>query len=113
MDELVAHITASTGVDAAVARKAAVIILAFLSREGPPDKVKPLVEALGGSAVPGAGSGSGGGVMKVFGDLTAAGLGMGDIQGVASAFVGFAKTKVGAAAVDEVVRSIPGLSQFV
>ena len=45
--------------------------------------------------------------------LTSAGLGMGSIQGVAKELIGFAKAKVGSATVDEVVGSIPGLSQFV
>ena len=51
--------------------------------------------------------------MGVFNDLTAAGLGMGEIQGVARAFVGYAREKAGAAAVDRIVGAIPGLGQFV
>jgi hypothetical protein len=51
--------------------------------------------------------------MGVFNDLTAAGLGMGQIQGATKAFVGYAREKAGAAAVDQIVASIPGLSQFV
>ena len=51
--------------------------------------------------------------MGVFNDLTAAGLGMGDIQGVARVFGVFAREKAGDAAVNDVVGAIPGLSQFV
>lgn len=115
MDELVAKIVAATGVEAAVARRAAALILGFLLREGAPDKVPLLVDALPGArdaiaANPGSG---GGGVMGVFNDLSAAGLGMGQVQGAAKAFVGYAREKAGATAVDQIVGSIPGLSQFV
>jgi len=114
MDELVAKIVAATGVDAGVARRAAALILGFLLRVAP-DKVPALVDALPGAreaiaANPGSGAG---GVMGVFNDLTAAGLGMGQIQGAAKAFVAYAREKSGAAAVDQIVASIPGLSQFV
>jgi hypothetical protein len=115
MDELVAKIVAATGADAAIARRAAALILGFLLREGAPDKVGVLVDALPGArdaiaANPGSG---GSGVMGIFNDLTAAGLGMGEIQGAARAFVDYARGKAGAATVDEVIGSIPGLSQFV
>ena len=115
MDELVAGIVAATGVDAAVAQRAAALILGFLLREGAPDKVPALVDALPGAreAIAAHPSSGAGGVMGVFNDLTAAGLGMGQIQGVASAFVSYAREKSGAAIVDQIVASIPGLSQFV
>jgi hypothetical protein len=35
------------------------------------------------------------------------------VQGVTREFVAFAKSELGAPAVDEVIGSIPGLSQFV
>ena len=115
MEELVARIAAGTGVDPAVARNAAIIILKFLMRDGPADKVGALVDALPGAGAAVAASPLGGtsGVMGVFNDLTAAGLGMGDIQGVARAFGDYAREKAGAKAVDDVVGAIPGLSQFV
>jgi|SRR6185436_2878378 hypothetical protein len=114
MDELVAKIVAATGVDAGVARRAAALILGFLLRAGDAGKVRLLVDALpGANEAIAANPGSGGsGVMSVFNDLTAAGLGMGEIQGVAKAFVRYAREKAGAAAVDQIVASVPGLSQF-
>jgi hypothetical protein len=114
MDELIARIAAATGIDAGVARKAAVIILQFLAREGPADKVAVLIAALPGAqeAVGASGAGGAAGVMGVFNTLTTAGLGMGDVQGAARAFVGFAREKAGSAAVDGIVGAIPGLSQF-
>jgi hypothetical protein len=114
MDELVAKIVTATGVDASVARRAAALILGFLLREGASEKVSRLVDALPGAreaiaANPGSGAG---GVMGVFNDLTAAGLGMGQVQGAAKAFVGYAREKAGSATVDQIVASVPGLSQF-
>jgi hypothetical protein len=114
MDELVAKIVAATGADASVARRAAALILGFLLREGASDKVGLLVDALPGAreaiaANPGSGAG---GVMGVFNDLTAAGLGMGQVQSAAKVFVAFAREKAGAATVDQIVASVPGLKQF-
>ena len=113
MDELVAQIAANTGVDAAVAQKAVAIILKFLAAEGGSDKIQDLIGMLPGArdAVDATPAVSGG-VMGAFGALTAAGLGMGEVQSVTKEFVAFAKSKIGADAVDEVVASIPGLSQF-
>jgi hypothetical protein len=116
MDELIAQIAQNTGVEPEVARKAVGIILNFLAKQGPADKVQALVDALPGAREAMAASGGGGGmlgIMGVFNELTGAGLGMGSIQGVAKELIGFAKSKVGEATVDEVVGSIPGLSQFV
>ena len=115
MDELVQKVAASTGVDPSVARKSVIIILKFLMNEGPADKVGSLIDAIPGAreAVAGSTLGGSSGVMGVFNDLTGAGLGMGDIQGVAKSFGAYAREKAGAANVDAVVNAIPGLSQFV
>jgi Cu/Ag efflux pump CusA len=116
MDELVAQIAQNTGVEPAVARKAVGIILNFLKKQGPADKVEALVSAVPGAKETMAEVGGGGGmlgIMGVFTELTGIGLGMGNIQGVAKELIGFARAKVGSETVDEVVGSIPGLSQFV
>lgn len=115
MDELVERIVAETGVDPEVARNAAIIILKFLAAEGPPDKVGPLIDSLPGAraAMEASLLGGSSGLMGVFGDLTGAGLGMGDIQGTTRAVVGFAREKAGAEAVDAAIAAIPGVSQFV
>jgi hypothetical protein len=114
MDDLVAKISANTGVAAEMARRAVVIILKFLQGSAP-EKSAALIDAIPGAREAMAMSSDGGssGVMGVFNDLTRAGLGMGEVQGVAKAFGGYAREKAGADAVDQVVRSIPGLSQFV
>ena len=57
--------------------------------------------------------GNGSGLRGVYGDLTAAGLGMGEIQTVTRAFVAEARAAVGEKKIDVVVAAIPGLSQFV
>src|SRR5215204_818535 len=49
MDELVGRLVANAGVDQAVAEKAVGIILAFLLKEGPPDKVQALISAMPGA----------------------------------------------------------------
>ena len=51
--------------------------------------------------------------LGVFNDLTAAGLGMAEIQSVTKEFMTYAKGKVGERDVNAVVSAIPGLSQFV
>ncbi|KAB0573601.1 DUF2267 domain-containing protein [Brucella pituitosa] len=120
MDELIARITSNVGIDAATAQKAVGMILAFLQKEGPADKVQQLLAAFPGaeeaiSQVKGGGllSGLMGGVMGLGTQLMGAGLGMGEISGVAKETIRFAKEKAGDEPVDAVVGSIPGLGQFV
>ena len=43
MDELIARLVADVGIDRAAAEKAVGIILDFLVKEGPADKVQPLL----------------------------------------------------------------------
>jgi hypothetical protein len=114
MDELINHIAGQTGVAPQVARRATGIIISFLSREAPAEAVNALLDELPGSRTLAAETGRvSRGLMGVFGDLTGAGLGMGDIRGVASALISYARAKAGPAKVDAVVAAIPGLSQFV
>lgn len=131
MEELIGRIVSNVGIDEGLAKTAVGMILNFLQNEGPSDKVGALMEAMpgaseliasaggegGGGGLMGAvGSmmgGGGGGAMALMGQLTGAGLGMGDVQGVANEVMGFAKEQAGEDAVAEVVGAIPGLSQFV
>lgn len=118
MDELVDRLVASTGVDRAVAEKAVGIILAFLLKEGPADKVQALIGTIPGAdaAVQSSSSEGGfgmGGIMGVGTKLMAAGLGMDQMQGVTRELIAFAREKAGEDAVGEIVGSIPGLGQFV
>ena len=114
MDELINQIAGTTGIDPAVARRATGIIIKFLASEGPPTAVSALLDDLPGSRDLAAETGGGSrGLMGVFGDLTGVGLGIGDIQRVARALIGYARAKAGSAKVDAVVAAIPGLAPFI
>jgi hypothetical protein len=118
MDELLDRLVNTVGVDRAVAEKAVGIILAFLLKEGPSDKVQALIDQLPGAnsatqaAVDAGGAGMGG-IMGVGTKLMAAGLGMNQMQGVTREIIAHAREKVGEDAVGEIVGSIPGLGQFI
>lgn len=113
MDDLVDQIAAKAGVDRVVAKRAVGIIINFLVREGPPQYVQGLMDRLPGArALAQENDGVSGGLLGVFNDLTAAGLGMSEIQSVTRAFVAAAKAQVGDREVDQLIQSIPGLGQF-
>ncbi|MCY0146222.1 MULTISPECIES: DUF2267 domain-containing protein [Hoeflea] len=118
MDELINRIAANVGIDAETAKKAVGAILAFLEKEGPADKVKDMLAAVPGSQdligqAPSGGMLSMGGVMGLGSQLMGMGMGMGEISGVAKETMGFARENGAGDAIDEIVASIPGLSQFV
>jgi len=118
MDELIGRLVSEVGVDKAAAETAVGIILDFLSKEGPADKMKLLLAKLPGAdalmqkAAAAGGSGMGG-VMGAGMSMMSAGLSMDQVQGVTRSFIAFAREKVGEDAVGEIVGAIPGLSQFV
>ena len=120
MDELVARLVAKIGVDKTVAEKAVGIILDFLQKEGPANKVQALIAKLPGAEAlikaqqNDAGGGFGmGGVMGAGTKMMAAGLSMSQVQGVTKETIAFAREKAGEDAIGEIVGAIPGLSQFV
>jgi hypothetical protein len=132
MDELIARLVADVGIDRSAAEKAVGIILDFLVKEGPADKVQPLLAKLpgaqtlltktageGGGAFGGMMGGGafggmmGGGVMGAGMRMMSAGLSMGEVQDVARAVLGYAREKAGDKAISEVGAAIPGLAQFV
>jgi hypothetical protein len=122
MDELIARLVANCGVEPAVAEKSVGIILDFLRKEGPPDKVQALIDKMpGGEALAAQASGSQasggmfsmGGIMGAANRLMAAGLSMGQVQSVTREVVAYSREKAGEDAVGEVVGAIPGLGQFV
>lgn len=123
MDELVERLASEIGIDRDVAAKAVTIILAFLLKEGPADKVKTLLASIPGAeaaiaANQGASGGFnlgsllGGGIMAVGSQLMAAGLSMGEVQSVAHTLLAYGREKAGEDIVGEIVGAIPGLSQF-
>ena len=118
MDELLDRLVANVGVDRATAEKAVGIILAFLLKEGPSDKVQALIDQMPGAeaAMQAAQSGGGvgmGGIMGVGTRLMAIGLGMSEMQGVTREIIAYSREKAGEDVVGEIVGSIPGLGQFV
>ena len=126
MDELIARLVADVGIDRSAAEKAVGIILDFLVKEGPADKVQPLMAKLPGadallaktdseSSGPAGGLTSGlmGGVMGAGMRMMSAGLSMGEVQDVARAVLAYAREKAGDKAISEVGAAIPGLAQFV
>ena len=121
MDELIGRLVAKTGVERTAAASAVGIILQFLVKEGPADKVQKLIDQLPGAeaaieqAPPYSSSGGmfGGGIMAAGSRMMAAGLSMGQVQAVTRETIAFAREKVGEDAVGEMVGAIPGLGQFV
>jgi hypothetical protein len=120
MEELVARLVAKVGVDRQAAEKSVGIILDFLKKEGPPDKVQALIDKLPGAeaaiaqqADAGGGMFSMGGLMGAGSKMMAAGLSMGQVQGVTKEVIAYAREKAGEDTVGEIVGAIPGLSQFV
>lgn len=124
MDELIARLVADIGIDRATAEKAVGIILEFLVKEGPADKVQPLLAKLPGAEVlmqraatesdsAGLMAGAMGGVIGAGMRMMSAGLSMGQVQSVTRAVIAYTREKAGEDAVGEIVAAVPGLSQFV
>jgi hypothetical protein len=126
MDELIARLVADIGIDRSAAEKAVGIILDFLVKEGPADKVQPLLAKLpgadaliakvaresGGGLTSGM-SGMMGGVMGAGMRMMSAGLSMSEVQNVGRTVLAYAREKAGDKAISEVGAAIPGLAQFV
>ena len=123
MDELIGRLVANVGVDRATAEKAVGIILDFLRKEGPADKVQALIDRLPGAEAllqaqqgpdtRGVSMFAMGGVMGAGTKMMAAGLSMGQVQGVTREVISYAREKAGEDAIGEIVGAIPGLSQFI
>lgn len=117
MDDLIGRLVADTGIDRAAAEKAVGVILDFLAKEGPADKVQPLLAKLPGAEAlmqkAGSDEGGMGGVMGAGMRMMGVGLSMGQVQDVTRQFIAYARAKVGEEQVGEFVAAIPGLSQFV
>jgi hypothetical protein len=114
-----------------VAEKAVGMMLGFLQREAADGPVAKMIEAIPGASelvakyngegqsgggilgsIMGA-LGAGGGVMALGQQLMSEGLGMGEITTLAKETIAIAEQHAGKDVVDEVVASVPGLSQFV
>jgi len=119
MEDLIGRLVANVGVDRSAAEKSVGIILDFLLKEGPADKVRALIDKISGADALLANqseSGSGfsmGGIMGAGTKMMSAGLSMGQVQAVTRETIVYAREKIGDDAVGEIVGAIPGLSQFV
>ena len=116
MDELIGRLVADVGVDRNAAETAVGIILDFLAKEGPTDKVQLVVAKLPGAEALMQKAASGGGMGGVMGAgmrMMGAGLSMGQVQAVTRQFIAYAREKVGEDELGEIVGAIPGLAQFV
>src|SRR5215467_7195908 len=111
MDELIARLVADVGIERATAEKAVGIILDFLAKEGPPDKVQPLLAKLpGAEALMAKAAGDGGDMGGVIGAgmrMMSAGLSMGQVQSVSRAVLAYTREKAGEDVVGEIVAAIP------
>src|SRR5215831_595930 len=122
MSELVDRIAANVGLDRAVAEKAVGIILDFLSKEGPADKVSALIARLPGAEPllqtaraddSGDALGGMGGIMGVGSRLMGAGLDMSQIQATTRELMAFSREHGAGDILADIAAAIPGLSQFV
>ena len=124
MNDIIRQIADSTGIAPDIAEKALGLMLGFLEKEGEDGPVQKMLAAIPGaqeliSQYSGDGSGgflsglTGGGIMGLGQQLMGAGLGMGEITALAKQTIAIAKQYAGEDVVDQVVASIPGLSQFI
>ena len=120
MDELVERLVANVGVTRTAAEQSIGIILDFLKKEGPPDKVEALLDKLPGSEVflqSAEAGGDGGmfmsGIMGAGTRMMSAGLSMDQVQAVTRETIAYVRETAGEDAVGEIVGAIPGLAQFI
>ena len=129
MNDLVTRVADAVGIEPALAEKAIGMMLGFLQREAADGPVAKMIEAIPGASelvaqYNGEGTGGGGllgslmsaigggGIMGLGQQLMSQGLGMGEISGLAKETIAVAREHAGSDVVDEVVASVPGLSQF-
>ncbi len=126
MDDLIARLVARHKVNEETARDLVVIVLQYLEREAPQDKLAPILaahpwipEALAAAgpervATPAERHFGGmGRLMEVADRMMAHGLTMSEVQSTVRDTVDFAREHAGNDAVDALVCSIPGLRQVV
>ena len=129
MNELVTRVADNVGIAPDTAEKAVGMMLGFLQREADDGAVAKMIEAIpgapdlvakfngegagGGGLLGGLMSSFGGGVMALGQQLMSLGLGMGEITSLAKEIIKVAREHAGDEVVDQVVASVPGLSQFV
>jgi hypothetical protein len=120
MDELVERVVANIGVPRTAAEQSIGIILDFLKREGPADKVQALLDKLPGSEIylqTAEAAGDSGmimsGVMGAGMRMMSAGLSMDQVQAVTRETIAYVREKAGEDTIGEIVSAVPGLAQFI
>ncbi|MCM2455639.1 hypothetical protein HGO37_09605 [Rhizobium sp. CG4] len=130
MNQLVTQVADKVGISPEVAEKAVGMMLGFLQREADDGAIARMIEAIPGATElvarfngEGAGGGGGllgglmsaiggGGIMGLGQQLMSQGLGMGEITALAKETIAVARQHAGDEVVDQVIASVPGLSQF-
>lgn len=128
MNPIVTQIADRVGIAPDVAEKAVGMMLGFLQREADDGPVARMIEAIPGGAelvaqFNGEGKSGGllggllsaiggGGIMGLGQQLMSQGLGMGEISALAKQTIAIAREHAGDEVVDQVIASVPGLSQF-
>jgi hypothetical protein len=120
MDELIGRLAEKVGIDSAVAEKNIGLILDFLRKEGPSDKVQALIDKIPGAEAVIAASGNngslgnllGGGLMALGTRPMALGLSMAEIQNTARELFRFGRDTIGADQMGEIIARTPSLGQF-
>ena len=130
MNEVVTQIADKVGITPEKAEKAVGMMLGFLQREGADGPVAKMIEAIPGGTdlvarFNGEGSSGGGGllgglmsaiggggIMGLGQQLMSEGLGMSEISALAKETIAIARQHAGDETVDQVIASVPGLSQF-
>ena len=125
MDELIASVAQSLGLEPAIAQQAIGAVLRFL-QENAPAEAGVLLEKLigaqdaiaaapdaGGGGLMGALGGLMGGLMGLAGQLQDLGLGMGDIQGLAQNIFTKGNELIGEEQMKQIASAIPGLDQYI
>lgn len=129
MSEIVTQVAERVGIAPDQAEKALGMMLGFLQREADDGPIAKMIEAIPGAPelvarYNGEGQGGGGllgglmsaigggGIMGLGQQLMSQGLGMGEISALAKATIAIARQHAGDEVVDQVIASVPGLSQF-
>ena len=115
MDELIARVATSAGIEPDVARQAIAAIFGFLRTEGPQAQVSSALAQMPGAqeAANAAESPGFGGLMGLASQLMGLGLGMEQLQTAGKELFAYARERAGDETIREITDAIPGLSQFV